>query len=111
MSIVIGSNDLPALEESVATTPERDFGALGLVELILKQPDRLDRLIREPAVEPHLVPRLLAIALVSFALYGLAMAMVFSAAGIWPRLTAPAEILDGGGGAPLVFAAFEDNLW
>src|SRR5215813_13426673 len=109
MATVLDASCCAARAESSDETTE-GRGALGLVELILKRRDRLDRLIREPGVEAHLVPRFLAIALVSCALYGLSMSMVFSAAAVWPRLTAPAQILYGGGGAPLVFAAFEGNF-
>jgi hypothetical protein len=110
MATVLDANCCAAREEPPAEAAD-DLGALGLVELILKRRDRLDRLIREPGLKASLVPRFLAIALVSFALYGLAMSMVFSAASIWLRLTAPAEILYGGGGSPLVFTAFEGNFW
>jgi hypothetical protein len=79
-------------------------GMLDLVELILKQSGRLDQLIREPALAKHLAPRFLAIALASFALFGVAMSLVFGAAGVWPRLTSLTDVLHGDGGWPLVFA-------
>jgi hypothetical protein len=41
-------------------------GPLALLELILKDPIQLDRLIRRPEYQAELVPRLLAISLIGF---------------------------------------------
>jgi hypothetical protein len=54
--------------------------ALGLAELLLKNPDRVERLNREEARLPILVPRFLAIALASYMLFAIAMIVIFSVA-------------------------------
>jgi hypothetical protein len=54
--------------------------ALGLVELILKDPGRIDALNREQKRQPELMPRFLGIALASYALFALAMIIILSAA-------------------------------
>jgi hypothetical protein len=69
-------------------------GVLQLVEMILKSPRRLDRLIRRTDLQPALIPRFLAISLTSFALFGVALAIVLDAADAAPRLTALNEYLD-----------------
>jgi hypothetical protein len=81
---------------------ERDPGILTVVELILKQPERLDRLIRGALAPMQLVPRLLAIALVAFAVYGIAQAVVLGAAGVWPRLSRLDATWQSGELTPLV---------
>lgn len=89
----------PVPEISVA----EDAGVLSLVEMILKAPRRLDQFIRRVDIQPVLVPKLLAISLASFALFGVALAIVFSSAQVAPRLTALDEYLgDKGSGLPLV---------
>lgn len=78
-------------------------GVLSLVEMILKAPRRLDQFIRRVEIQPLLVPKLLAISLASFALFGVALAIVFSAAQVAPRLTALDEYLnEKGSGRSLV---------
>src|SRR5687767_13833263 len=54
------------------------MGMLNLIELILKGRDRLERLIRESSLQPILLPKFLAIAVVGFVLFGLALALVFT---------------------------------
>lgn len=68
---------------------------LGLVELILKRPDRLERLIREPARQADLLPRFLAIALIGFIFFGVALSLVFTSAGQWPKLTPIRDLVAG----------------
>lgn len=65
-----------------------DLGPFPLTELILKDPVRLDRMIREPENQIQMLPRLLATSLVAFVIFGIAMTLVLSAAGVWPHLTA-----------------------
>jgi hypothetical protein len=98
-------HDVPVDDDDAAPGAVHDVGALGLVELILKRPRRLDDLIRLPLEQTRLVPRFLAIALAGFVLYGVAQALVFGAAGQWPRLSAMADWFAGRAGFPLVFAA------
>jgi hypothetical protein len=61
---------------------------LGLVELILKDRQRLHRLIRDPSLQPELIPRFLAISLIGFLFFGVAMTLVLNSAEVWPKLTA-----------------------
>ena len=78
-------------------------GPLALVELILKNPARLDRLIREPARQVELLPRFLAIALIGFTFFGIAMALVLSTSTVWPKLFAMDAVLAGREAVPLRF--------
>jgi hypothetical protein len=83
----------PALSPPKAPviTPEQiscgDLTLFGLVELVLKDRPRLEVAIRQAAWQPLLIPRLLAIALLSFVMYGVAMAVVMSASGLAIELT------------------------
>lgn len=77
-------------EKSVAAPPEPlvevdEGSSMGLVELLLKDPRRVDALNRDEARQPHLIPRFLGIALSSYVLFVAAMIVIFS--------TAPAEAL------------------
>lgn len=80
--------------ESCSVTPGiTDLGdtatsrnSIGLIEMILKDPARLERLIRRPDLQIELIPRFLSISFVSFAFFGVAMALVFGAASVWPQL-------------------------
>lgn len=65
----------------------------GLVELILKDRPRLHWILRERTLYSEFIPRFLAISLVSFVFYGVAMSVVLNAAGRWPELTAAKEWL------------------
>ncbi len=53
---------------------------LGLVELFLKDRPRVDQLIRETTRQAELVPRLLAIVLAGFSIYGVAVSTILSVA-------------------------------
>jgi hypothetical protein len=58
-----------------------EHSALGLVELILKSPARLDALMNHDArKQPILIPRFLGIALASYVLYAIAMIVILNAA-------------------------------
>jgi hypothetical protein len=65
---------LPA-DEPVVTVNEDS--ALGLVELLLKNPGRVEHLNRDQTRLPLLVPRFLIIALASYALFAVAMIGIF----------------------------------
>jgi hypothetical protein len=58
--------------------------ALGLAELMLKEPARLDELLRDEARHPDLIPRLLAIGLTGFTIFGIAATVVLNVAGTAP---------------------------
>ncbi len=57
-----------------------DTTLLGIVEILLKNPARADKLNRDPDLQAHLIPRFLAIALGSYALFSLAMLVILNAA-------------------------------
>jgi hypothetical protein len=52
---------------------------LGLVDLVLKAPHRLDALAREERQQAGLIPRFLVLALMSFGIHALALSLVLSA--------------------------------
>ncbi len=60
------------------TTPVNDRSALGLTELLLKNSRRVDALVREEAWQPDLIPRFLSIAVTSFSVFSLALAIILS---------------------------------
>jgi len=70
-----------AVAELEEGAPEavNEHSALGLVELLLKNPARVERLNRQETQLPLLVPRYLAIGLASYTLFALAMIVIFSA--------------------------------
>ena len=84
-------------------------GPLALLELILKDPVQLDRLIRRPEYQTELVPRLLAISLIGFTFFGLAMSLVLSAATVWPHLFPINAVLEGKQGMLLRFETGETS--
>ena len=97
-----------AATESTASTPpsariptaedvsEDDLTLFGLVELILKDRPRLEAAIRQRSWQPTVIPRLLAISLASFVLFGVSMAVVMSASGLAIELAAVDAALNGG---------------
>jgi hypothetical protein len=84
-----------------------EVGLLALVELVLKSPPRLHQLLRDTTGQLALLWRLLAISLLSFVLYGVAMSLVLSATGHWPTLAHVPTWLRGDGPALLVFNDLE----
>jgi hypothetical protein len=69
--------------------------ALELVELILKDRPRLERVIRDPSLAFDLVPRFLAISLLGFALFGVTLALVMHSIGVIPELASIKNVLEG----------------
>lgn len=57
---------------------ENEHSVLGLAELLLKYPLHVDALTRETHAQAELIPRFLAIALVSFSVFALALSLVLS---------------------------------
>jgi len=85
--VVFDENASPSLENTTfEETGPIGEGPLALIELILKDPVRLDRLIRQPQLQAQLLPRFLAISLIGFTFFGVAMTLVLSAAAVWPHL-------------------------
>lgn len=73
---------------------------MGLIELILKDRQRLNRLIRDPEISIELLPRFLAIALAGFTLFGVAASLVIASFHVWPTLAQVSLALSGG--SPLI---------
>ena len=66
---------------------------LEIVELILKDRPRLERIIGDPWLSAELIPRFLAVALMGFTLFGIALAIIVESIGIRMELTSVRTIL------------------
>jgi hypothetical protein len=90
-----------ALDDALETTTRDSQTTLGVVELLLKQPARLDELNRQPDWQREMFPRLLLIGEAGFLAYALVMVLLLNlapavAATRGPFLTLPpASWLDG----------------
>lgn len=75
---ILGALPSPAPEPAEvvepATVPVNERSLLGLAELLLKAPARIDAWMRDPSRVAELVPRLLTLALMSFALFAAVLA-------------------------------------
>jgi hypothetical protein len=80
------------------------------VELLLKNRPRLHQLLRAPATHPVLLPRLLAIALAGFVLFGVTMSLVLSVSDRWPALTPIASWLETPTSQLFSLRAIESNV-
>ena len=96
-------------QSDVDPIAEARSGPLALLELILKKPVQLDRLIRRPEYQAELIPRLLAISLIGFTFFGVAMSLVLSAATVWPHLFPIEAVLEGKQRTPLQFETGETS--
>ena len=74
------NEQLQAQQESEALPSADESTTFGLIELLLKNQRRLDQLARSPQMQRELIPRLLAIGLVGYTIFGVALAVVFSSA-------------------------------
>jgi hypothetical protein len=85
--------------ESLPSTPSTEdlskTGIAELVELILKRRNQLERLVREPSLQSLLLPKFLAIALIGFVFFGVALSLVFASAGQWPRFAPIRDLVAG----------------
>ncbi|MEX2316342.1 MAG: hypothetical protein WD669_04260 [Pirellulales bacterium] len=86
---------------------QRDTGLCAVIELILKDPPRLHRMIRARRFQSVLVARLLAISLASFVLFGLAMSLVLTVSGHWPSLMSVSQWLQEPSDSLAHFAAID----
>lgn len=86
--------------EDVANDPF--VTASQIVELILKDRNRLHLCLRTTRRKMDLASRLLWISLASFVLFGVAMALTFDAAGFWPHTTPIAQWLKAHKGGQLL---------
>jgi uncharacterized membrane protein len=66
-----------------------------LIELILKDRPRLERIIRDSSPAGELIPRFLAISLVGFTFFGVALAFMIAAVGVRIDLMSIKSALDG----------------
>lgn len=57
-----------------------EHSTLGLIELLLKSPLRVDRLARDEARQAELIPRFLAIVLLGFSVFSLALVLLLNQA-------------------------------
>jgi hypothetical protein len=94
---VILATRADAPDEAASDEGPTKSGLLDLVELILKRRDRLERLVRDRAVQAELLPRFLAISLVGFLFFGVAVSLVFTSAGVWPRVVPIRDLIAGQG--------------
>lgn len=111
-----GLGDEPFCDVEVVEPPApprpidpRELTMLTLLELVLKDRPRLYQALRLPAATPLLLPRLLAISLTGFVLYGAAMSLVFTATGRWPTLMALPAWLETPRATLLAFAPIEST--
>lgn len=93
-------------ESTMPSRPSR-LSTTGVVELLLKDRQQLDRLLRDEAGQRDLLPKLLAIALSGFVLYGLVATLMLnmarSSSGFWlPGM--PAAYWNGPSAANLTLA-------
>jgi hypothetical protein len=71
---------LPAdADETPLTVHVNEHSILGLAEMLLKAPAQLDAWTRDPARQGELIPRLLTLALASFALFAVVLALLLLA--------------------------------
>src|SRR5207253_4388157 len=86
--------ELTASIDDVRPVDASEIQTFGLVELLLKNRRRLHRILRDPATHAVVLPRLLAIALMGFVLFGITMSLVLTVANRWPSLTPIATWLE-----------------
>ena len=100
---------LPADEpEPQVEVADNERSVLGLTELLLKNPDRLDRLTRDENRQPLLIPSFLAVGLASFSLFALALVLTLNAAPLaaLPEPLAARWPLDRTGSATALWLAY-----
>ncbi len=75
-----------------------------LIDLLLKDQPRLDRIARHPQRQRELIPRFLAIGVIGYTIFGIGLAIVFNASGLWPQLHPVSAWLSGSAEALIHFA-------
>ncbi|HEX3599118.1 MAG TPA: hypothetical protein VHU84_03190 [Lacipirellulaceae bacterium] len=95
--------------ESAAAIDSGRTNTLGLVELLLKNRPGLHQALRNPAVHAAMLPRLLAIALTGFVLFGIAMSLVLTVSNRWPALTPIATWINSPSTGLLEFEAISSS--
>lgn len=106
------SCDAPIVDLEMVMDDAQERSLLGIVELVLKNPRRLNRMIRDTSLNSELIPRFLALEIVAFAVFGATLALVMSAAGFWPKLTAVQHFLDSPTGSLIEFETIRlGDVW
>jgi hypothetical protein len=95
--------------EKIRPPDPTELHTLALVELILKNPRRLHQALRSRTAQAVMLPRLLAIALTGFVLFGITLSLLLTVSGRWPALTAVATWLKSPS-APLITFDAVDKL-
>jgi hypothetical protein len=85
----------PARAIELDSESTSSLGMAQIIELILKDRGRLDRLAHVTEQKVDLASRLLAISLIAFALYGLAISLTLYSARLWPQLASSTDWLNG----------------
>jgi hypothetical protein len=101
--ILTPAGDESADVENATAASAQDLTIPALVELLLKDRRRLYRILRVHAAPATILPRLLAIALAGFLLFGVAMSLVLTVASRWPSLSSLTTWVDGPFSMPLEF--------
>jgi hypothetical protein len=96
--------------EPEPTVEPDNITTLGLIELILKDRPRLLHLLRSETASVRSLPRLLAISLAGFVLFGVAMSIVLTATNRWPSLTPLAEWAQAPRSSPVVFKTIQSHV-
>ncbi|MDA1017352.1 MAG: hypothetical protein O3A00_23210 [Planctomycetota bacterium] len=79
--------DVTSDDSAVKLETLDNIDTLGVIELILKDRDRLHRMLRDHQLQPQLFNRFMAISLIGFLFFGVAMTVVLAATGIVVELT------------------------
>jgi hypothetical protein len=87
--------EVPVVEPRLPVANEQSV--LGLAELLLKDRDRADELLRDESRQVDLIPRFLVLSLVSFTAYAFAMVLLLDAA---PKSAVPSVLAEGWSGGP-----------
>jgi hypothetical protein len=82
-------------EPWMAALPDEDARTTELVELMLKDRRRLDARIRDETLAADLIPRLLAVALVGFTIFGIATTLLLNFGSVQPSWMPSARWSDG----------------
>ena len=106
---VAGDDEARSVESQPASPDETSL--FGLIELLLKYQTRFDTIARDPASQRELVPRLLAIGLMGYIVFGVALSIIFTAAGVWPELSSVALWLETGERPLIRFVAEGTAVW
>jgi hypothetical protein len=92
---------MPPIAEPISRSDE--ISAFGLVEMMLKDRTRLHDLMRDPKQQADLIPRFLAIALLGFVVFGIAVTVVLNLSVSQPAWI-PAAHWSDSTGPNLIFA-------